>query len=38
MELEVSDLLQLSVVSEISVAATFENLLIYSLLSVFYVF
>lgn len=34
MELELSDLLQRSVVSEISVAATLDNLLIYSSLSV----
>lgn len=34
MELELSDLLQRSVVSEISVAATLDNLLVYSSLSV----
>lgn len=34
MELELSDLLQQSVVSEISVAATLDNLLVYSSLSV----
>lgn len=33
MELELSDLLQRSVVSEISVAATLDNLLVYSSLS-----
>lgn len=33
MELELSDLLQQSVVSEISVAATLDNLLVYSSLS-----